>query len=139
VVAVTLKKETWRLADWHRMVVTFSDQFITAIQPAAPRYATLRAVGDKLFQIDSQDLAADLTVTIAGRPQRNDSGQCVISVDAQIPSRGGWPNLAGTNVTLWVNEKVVATRQTDAFGQAVFDGVPRDDLGHMQVSVEAKA
>ncbi|MCB0086717.1 MAG: hypothetical protein KDE54_02295 [Caldilineaceae bacterium] len=139
VVERTIDHVTWRLADLHRMVVTFSDQFITAIRPAASKYATLRSVGGNLFQIDSQDLAADLTVTIAGRPQRNNSEQCVVSVDAQIPSRGGWPNLAGTSVTLWVNEKAVATRQTDAFGQAIFDGVPRDHLGRMQVSVEANA
>lgn len=133
----TVDYVTWRLSDLRRMVVTLSEEFIAALQPASPQYATLKSAGDELFRLDSPDMADDLTVTVSARAKRRDADQYVVSVDAQIPSRGGWPNLAGTNVTLLVDGQAVATRQTDAFGKAVFDAVARNDLGRMEIAVES--
>ncbi|MEZ4660855.1 MAG: hypothetical protein R2911_25165 [Caldilineaceae bacterium] len=139
----TVDDVTWRLTELRRMVVTFSEEFVAALQPKSLQYATLKSAGDELFRVDSADMAADLNVTVSARPKRRTADQSaiqyVVSVDAQIPSRGGWPNLAGTNVTLLVDGQAVATRQTDAFGKVVFDAVARADLGRMEVAVEAAA
>ncbi|MEZ4707633.1 MAG: hypothetical protein R3A44_10525 [Caldilineaceae bacterium] len=133
----TVDDVTWRLTELRRMVVTFSEEFVAALQPKSLQYATLKSAGDELFRVDSADMADDLNVTVSARAKRRDADQYVVSVDAQIPSRGGWPNLAGTNVTLLVDGQAVATRQTDAFGKAVFDAVARNDLGRMEIAVEA--
>ena len=60
----------------------------------------------------------------------------MLTVDVNIPSRGGWPELAGSRVTLRRNDIKLATQETDAFGKAVFEGIAIAELPTFVIEVE---
>jgi hypothetical protein len=62
---------------------------------------------------------------------RGDPTRCTVIVKVNIPSRGGWPNLAGTEVMLKRGELELDTQTTDAYGEAVFERIATDDLAHL--------
>ncbi len=74
------------------------------------------------------DELEDLRVRIEAEPQRDDPQRMAVEVEVDIPSRGGWPHLAGTIVTLRRGEAVLDQQETDPFGKALFDDVPAADL-----------
>ena len=63
----------------------------------------------------------------------------MVIVEVSIPSRGGWPNLADTNVTLKRDDLELETQLTDAFGKAVFEGICTDDLAHLVFEIKPRA
>ncbi|MEZ4866943.1 MAG: hypothetical protein R3C14_36815 [Caldilineaceae bacterium] len=123
----------WVLNEVGQMVVALSAEFIATLQLPQPVY--LKGAARDLFEVRSPALAEDLVVTLAAREMRRNPEQCVLTVTAEIPSRGGWPALAGTAVTLSIGATTVAMRQTDAFGKAVFEGIARTDLGDLRLTV----
>jgi len=52
-----------------------------------------------------------------------------------IPSRGDWPNQAGIEVTLKQDEQPRAVRVTDAYGEAIFEGIATADLAHLTLEI----
>ena len=70
----------------------------------------------------------DLDVRISAEAQRRDPQLLTLEVAVDIPSRGGWPHLAGSVVTLRRGADLIDEQETDAFGKAVFDNVPTADL-----------
>jgi hypothetical protein len=126
---------TWRLTDFGRLIVVFSAEFMQSLQPVLPRPASLKSASSDLFAVSSLDIADDLKVIIAAREKRRDRDHCTITVDADIPSRGGWPHLGGTAVTLSIGGREVETLYTDALGKVVFDGIARKDLSQLAVIV----
>jgi hypothetical protein len=77
----------------------------------------------------------DLQATITVEDMRADPAYCTVTVEADIPSRGGWPNLAGTEVMLKRGELELDTQRTDAHGEVVFEGIATDDLAHLVVEI----
>lgn len=71
----------------------------------------------------------EVIITVESMPRQAD--YCAITVQVNIPSRGGWPNLAGTEVTLKQNEVNLASGATDAFGQTIFEGIPTADFSQL--------
>lgn len=128
---------TWRLLNLKKLVVSLSDDFIQSLQTPSLQATTLKSVGDDLFQLVSPAMAPDMAVTISARAKRRQPDRYVIGIDVQIPSRGGWPNLGGSSVTLLVDGQAVETRETDAFGKVLFDGVGHADLAQVELWVEA--
>ena len=57
---------------------------------------------------------------------------------AVIPSRGGWPHLAGTEVMLKKEEVTLDTRATNAFGQTTFKGIMAADLAKLSFEIMPK-
>ena len=71
----------------------------------------------------------DLNVRINVEPSRRDPQRTTVEVEVDIPSRGGWPNLAGNVVTLGRGaEQLLEEQETDAFGRALFEDVSVEDL-----------
>ena len=85
------------------------------------------------FTLENQLADLNLRLTIAREPATGD--QCQVIVEAEIPSRGGWPNLADTIVNLKEADTVVQSCLTDAFGKAVFPSVALSQLPALKVEV----
>ena len=130
-------KIPWRLDEVGRLIIEFSAELLRALQVPAyqPAYATIRLKSDQarrvLYQFSLKEAGEDLEVTITAEERRDDPARCTVIVEVNIPSRGGWPNLGGTEVKLKRGEQELETQWTDAFGKAVFEGIDTDDLGHL--------
>lgn len=118
-----------------RLIIEFSAELVRALQPPAPQlgYAGIKSEKSSrtLCELALKEASDDLEVTISAEETRDDPTTCTVVVEVDIPSRGGWPNLAGTEVTLKRSEQELESQATDAFGKAVFEGISTDDLGHL--------
>jgi len=131
----------WRLDEWGRLIIRFSAELVRTLQSPAyrPAYAAagLKSARSQriLCRLSLQEAVEDLEVTVTVEEERDAPGRCTIIVEVNIPSRGGWPNLAGTQVTLKRGERELGTQWTDAFGKAVFDGISTADLPHLTFEI----
>jgi hypothetical protein len=126
----------WRLDELGRLIIEFSAELLRALQPPTlqPAYAMTKAQSPRTlcqFSLKTQDLE----VVIAAEEQRDDPAHCTVSVEVNIPSRGGWPQLAGTEVILKHDELQLRTQRTDAFGKALFEGIVSDDLARLSFEI----
>ena len=66
---------------------------------------------------------------ISAEAQRRDPQLLTLEVAVDIPSRGGWPNLAGSAVILRRGpDELIDEQETDAFGKVTFEDVRVEDL-----------
>ena len=114
-----------------QLVIAFSEQLLGAFQ-AAPSLAEgpVRSASEpeQRRQLVIDQPAEDRLVTISAEPKRGASDRWVITVRVEIPSLGGWPNLAGSQVLVQVAGATLASQLTDSLGNAVFDDIPGDAL-----------
>jgi hypothetical protein len=94
---------------------------------------------DALFQLALQEGIEDLEVTVTATVKRSDPNHCTVTIEVNIPSRGGWPNLANTEVVLKRDDSIVATHITDAFGKTVFEKVATDELAKLSFEITPRA
>jgi hypothetical protein len=94
------------------------------------------AAGEPL-RLDLGEAGADLEVTLQAEPDRTDPARCALSVQVEIPSRGGWPDLAGTEVALCRAAARSDTRWTDAHGKVVFEDLLIDELDRVVLVIAA--
>lgn len=125
----------WLVNELGQMIVALSADFLAALQPPM-QPAHLKSSTRDLFAVTSPAITDDLSVTLAGKTMRRQPDYSTITVTAEIPSRGGWPHLGGTTVTLAIGEDLVETRETDAFGKVVFAGIALADLARLRITVE---
>ncbi len=88
-----------------------------------------------LGQLALTEGVEDLEIIIMAESMRRQANQCTITVHVNIPSRGGWPNLAGTEVTLKRKEEKLTTHRTNAHGQTVFEGIPTTEFAHLSFEI----
>ena len=130
---------SWYWAQLGYLVVELSDAVQRLLPPPQlqPAYSFVRtgqgAQNEVHFTLENQLADLNLRLTIAREPATGD--QCQVIVEAEIPSRGGWPNLADTIVNLKAADTVVQSCLTDAFGKAVFPTVALSQLPALQVEV----
>lgn len=103
-------------------------------QPALGRLRGKRSL-QTLFQLALQEGIEDLEVTVTVAVKRGDPNHCTVTVQASIPSRGGWPNLAGTEVILKQDELIIETQTTNAYGRAVFEGITTEQLAQLTFEI----
>jgi hypothetical protein len=119
------------------LVIEFSAELVRTLQAPAyqPAYAAARLKSGRsqrvLCRFSLKEAIEDLEVTITAEERRDDPAQCTVIVEVNVPSRGGWPNLAGTQVTLRRGEQELETQLTDAFGKAVFEDIRTEDLANL--------
>jgi len=77
----------------------------------------------------------DLEVAISAKHRGQESEYCNIVVNVNIPSRGGWPFLAESQIQLSGKEVQNEWRETDAFGEAVFELIKKTDVPHLVIEV----
>jgi len=127
----------WRLDELGRLIIEFSAEVVRMLQLPAyqPAYATagLKSARSRrvLYQFSLKEAGEDLEVTITAEERQDDPARCTVIVEVNIPSRGGWPNLGGTEVRLKRGKQELETQWTDAFGKAVFEEIRTDDLARM--------
>ena len=121
-----------------RLIIQFSSELLQSLQPpplslsyGVKSKGERRGLYEYLVKQDDEDL--EVTVTVEEDPE--DPAQCTVTVSVQIPSLGGWPNLADTQVTLKQDGEAIATAKTDAFGDAVFPEVAKAHLPHLTFEI----
>jgi hypothetical protein len=124
--------QSWRLDEVGRLVIRFSAGLLQALQIQQPDFALERSPTEVRYHYALQETLEDCNVTITvgeaaqdntRREAAQDGGLYTVVVSVEIPSRGGWPNLAGTPVTLKRGDLLLHAQQTDAFGKTAFRNV----------------
>jgi hypothetical protein len=131
-------KIPWRLDELVGcLIIEFSAELLRALQSPAykPAYARAGLKSEKssrtLCKLSLKEAVEDLEVAITAEETRDDPSRCIVIVEVNIPSRGGWPHLADTEVVLKRDKRELETQRTDAFGEAVFEGIATNDLAHL--------
>ncbi len=133
----------WYVDRLGQLIVEFSNTVLRRLQmPLQPVAVGLKtaATSQVLFEVTLSESREDLDVTItAEKPAGETSDICTVIVEVKIPGRGGWPNLGGTQVTLNRGQETLATRQTDAFGKAVFPHIALNALPELSIQITPAA
>ncbi|MEZ4864459.1 MAG: hypothetical protein R3C14_24305 [Caldilineaceae bacterium] len=126
----------WRMDEVGALIIEFSRSLLASVAP--PLMVGLKgdATRKTLCRIDLQEVFADLAVSIVALEAFQDPSHCELLVEVDIPSRGGWPNLAGIAVVIRHGAQVLASRQTDAYGKAVITEIRTADLAELTVQVQ---
>jgi hypothetical protein len=121
----------WRLDELGRLVI----DLLGALAPPA-HAAGLKMPGGAavLGELTVDDAAPDLHLRVAllGIPEDRRRS---LMVTVEIPSRGGWPNLGGSEVRLLRSGNLINTQRTDAFGAVIFTGLTVEEVAHLAVAV----
>lgn len=126
----------WRLDDLGRLIVAFSTDLLRSLQGPALQPAYLKSAAGPTFELELAEDLDDLHVTIQAEPQAQQPDQVDLVVSVDIPSRGGWPNLAGSTVTLRRSpEELVDEQDTDPFGNVLFEDVSAQDLPSLVLTI----
>jgi hypothetical protein len=131
-------RKPWHLDALGRLVIEFSAELVRALQP--PAYAAALKSGAEpgaVLFLDVADAVPDVHVSITAERTRTDPTRCTMSVEVMIPSRGGWPHLAGSQVVLKRGDLVQATQITDAFGKVIFMGIAEEDLDQLVFEIKS--
>lgn len=134
-----LPEPSWYWAPLGYLVVDLANAVARLLQPPQRQsaYSFVRAgqggQNEVHFTLENQLDDLNVRLTIARESATGD--QCQVIVEAEIPSRGGWPNLADTIVNLKQADTVVQSRLTDDFGKVVFSAVALTQLAGLQVEV----
>jgi hypothetical protein len=101
------------------------------LQPPGSQVALggLRGKSDqRLLELALREGPEDFEAVITVDTNWRDPRHCTVMVEVNIPSRGGWPYLHGTEVALKQAEVDIARQTTNAFGRTVFEGIAIADL-----------
>lgn len=132
----------WHWNDLGHMVITFSADLIRMLHmsPPAPAGAGGMVKSNdpavSLHPLTIADAGDDLYVTILVEQTKHQTNQVMLVVTVEIPSRGGWPNLRGSEVILHRGTHEPATQVTDAFGKTVFRGIGSDEVDQLVVEIK---
>lgn len=136
----------WRFDDLGRLLINFSADFRRSLQQllAQPGHAAagLKTAASAGTEVDALSIASpdhNLDVTVSFERLREQLTEVRAVIHVNIPGRGGWPNLAGSTVVLRRSDQVLATRITDAYGKAVFDGLVVAELDQLLLEVSPVA
>jgi hypothetical protein len=132
-------RPTWRFDELGRLIVAFSREVLAVMladAPAPPALAVktaphTRPVGRLTLGGAPENL--ETTITIDEREDEPES--CTLTVEVRIPSRGGWPNLAGSEVRVAIPGRDELVRLTDAFGRVAITPVTRDEIASLTLTI----
>ena len=135
----------WHFNKLGRLVIDFSTQLLDSLVPPTAQLAGIKSVRSKAGKtlVDYMLDAAkeDLQVQIVARELSSDPSLCTVTVKVDVPSRGGWPNLGETMVTLTIGaaepKQSSQSQLTDAFGEAHFENINVTDLPNLQFEIDS--
>lgn len=128
----------WRLDELGKLIIELTDDLLQSLQMPSlqPSYLKHTPGSPKqLLLLGMSSEIDDIAVTINAEENQHDPTLCAMTVKVDIFSRDGWPNLAGTEVTVGKGVTVITTESTDAFGHALFQGILVDDLPCLNIVV----
>ncbi|HDQ74104.1 MAG TPA: hypothetical protein ENN19_18720 [Chloroflexi bacterium] len=133
---------TWKLNELGHVIIQLAEGAARALERVSsqPAYAAVKSGAERaLGQFTLEEAVEDLAVILEIEKSRDDAAYCIVIVTVDIPSKGGWPNLAGSKVILRYGEEELGTQWTDAFGTAVFEDVQRADLERLTFEIVPSA
>ncbi len=130
--------QPWSLDALGRLIIEFSAELLRGLQGPPLQASYLKGNASQSLTYALTGAVDDLDVRISAEPARNDPDRYDVEVEVEIPSRGGWPNLAGSVVALFVETEKFDRQETDAFGKTLFEGVPADTLPGMTIVIEVE-
>lgn len=128
---------SWRWDELGRLVIRWTADLLASLPGPALQPAMLKSGAPAGLRYDLVGELDDLAVRIEADPQRGDPQRWTVEVAVDIPSRGGWPHLAGSIVALRRGDETLDQQETDPFGKAVFENVSASDLPHLSFTIEA--
>lgn len=126
----------WQWDELGHLIIQFSADLIYSWRPLAYGTAGLKKAASSNLGQCSVETNTDMQVVIMAEEQRYDPTSCVLTMQVNIPSRGGFPNLGGTTVILKRGQETLASQLTDAYGEAVFEKISLRDLPHLMFEIE---
>lgn len=126
--AAPAQPKPWRLDALGRLVIEFSAELLRSLPGPALQPALLKSDAPAGLRYELADAVDDLAVRIEAEPQPRNPQRLTVEVEVDIPSRGGWPHLAGSVVALRRGDELLDRQETDPFGKAVFEDVAAADL-----------
>lgn len=126
----------WRLDGLGRLVIQWTAELLASLSGPALQPAMLKSAAPAGLRYELAGAVDDLAVRIEAEPQRGDPQRWTVEVAVDIPSRGGWPHLAGNLVTLRRGDATLDQQETDPYGKALFDDLPASALPQLSFTVE---
>ncbi len=120
-----------------RFRLTLSQPLLDLLSPLQPSALALRGAASEVPLLDLMvdEAAADgITIQLRVYQQRHAQDLCTVRSRLVLPDRE-WPDLADIPVTLTVGGQQRHI-QTDPWGEAVFDDVPKADLAGIQIEID---
>jgi hypothetical protein len=117
-----------------RVIIAFSHELLQSLQSSPLQMAPVKSAAShsgSQLQYVVQGEEDDVHVEIAVRDARDHADCCDIAVSVEVPSRGGWPHLGGSQVILKRDDEWQETQSTDAFGKALFLEIAKADLPYL--------
>jgi hypothetical protein len=132
-------RRPWHFDELGRLVIQFSADLLRSLQ--APRLQPAFLKGDAVegFELTIAEEVDDLQVTVQAAPETQQPELVDLTASVDIPSRGGWPNLAGIEVIWRQGDTTLAVQMTDAFGQASLRGIPQAVLAEISIAIAPPA
>lgn len=132
--AKPISRPAWHWDKWGRLVIQFSAELIDLFRSPAYAMPGLKKADSEniLYQFYWQEkMEDDLEVSVTAEEVPGNPTYCTLTIEVNILSRGGWPHLADTEVTLKRDDLKLKTDLTDAFGYVVFEGIALEDLSRL--------
>lgn len=126
-----------------KLVLRLSAELLAALQPPPFKPALIGVKTAKteetlaVWNVDQSEYDLRATVTISQLTGQTQF--CSILVGVEIPSRGELPDLADIEVTLKQAEVVLARKETDPFGKALFKDIPQASLVGLVIEITPDA
>lgn len=117
-------------------MIQWTAELLASLSGPALQPAMLKSAAPAGLRYELADAVDDLAVRIEAEPQRGDPQRWTVEVAVDIPSRGGWPHLAGSLVTLRRGDATLDQQETDPYGKALFDDLPASALPQLSFTVE---
>ncbi|MEZ4866490.1 MAG: hypothetical protein R3C14_34545 [Caldilineaceae bacterium] len=135
-ISTPLAEVRWRIDELGALFIEFSRSLLNTFP--APVAIGLKGESSRkvLCRVDLQEVFPDLTVSILAQEAPQDPAHCELLIDVDVPSRGGWPNLAGIEVVVRRGDQLLASHLTDAYGKTVVAGIRTADLAQLTLQVQ---
>lgn len=129
----------WRFDELGRLIVAFSREVLTAMLAAAPTPPALAVKSAPELRPGGRltlgGAPENLEATVTINERADDPASCTLLVEVRIPSRGGWPNLAGSEVRVAIPGCDELIRITDAFGRVAITPLTRDEIAALTMTI----
>lgn len=122
----------WRWDALGRLIIQFSADLLRSLRAPGLQPGYLKGTDFASAEYSMSDPAEGVEVRVRVAPLQHDPRLYDVAVDIEIARRGGWPNLRGILVTLRYDAaEPRITRETDAFGRVVFEGISAEALSDL--------
>jgi hypothetical protein len=132
-------RPAWRIDELGRLIVAFSREVLAAMlanAPAPPALAVKTAPHTRpVGRLTLGGAPEDLEVRITIDEREDEPGSCALTVEVHVPSRQGWPNLAGSEVRAAIPGRDELVRLTDAFGRVAITPLTRDEVASLTLTI----